>query len=94
MSIKSPKRRPKPEPITVSDVPGSFDSPESSYIHSATYDASTETLRVTFRSGEQPTYEYNKFELAKWLEFYEAVSKGKYFLGRIKPFYTGVLVSS
>lgn len=90
--MKEKKRsKRKPMPAVVADVPESFESLESSYIHHAIYDKGTETLTIAFnsRGGEGPTYIYPGVPADVWAEFFMAPSKGKHFLGRIKPFFTG-----
>lgn len=71
----------------------SFESPESSNIHSARYDSATEQLWVVFRrevdGGECPTYLYTGFPPAMWVEFVQASSKGRYVAQRIKPMFAG-----
>lgn len=95
-------RRPRAhiEERDIADVPFEFSSPESSSINRADYDVSTETLTVGFRpptaQGSSSTasqfYQYNKFPLGLWVEFYQANSKGQFFAHRIRPFYTGAML--
>ena len=69
-----------------STIPLSFESPESSSILSASYDPDTRLLTVVLKTG---TYTYEGFPEAKWEDFVEAESKGKYFAHYIRPLFYG-----
>lgn len=76
----------KPAPVE-DDYPHQFDSPESSNVAGATYDAESESLTITFRGGKR--YAYATFPVNLWREFVGAASKGKFFAERIRPFFAG-----
>jgi hypothetical protein len=80
------------------ETPLSFESPESTSIHSARYDPDTRQLFITFaqptsaQNLAMPTYRYTAIDLPLWLEFYQSTSRGKFVASRIRPFYVGVKV--
>lgn len=75
-------------------VPDSFESPESSTIAGASYDANTLTLMVTFkRKGDiRERYDYPGVPASLWKEFTLAPSKGQFFGARIRPLYQGTKI--
>ncbi len=56
--------------------------PESSVLHSASYDKVMNRLTVTFKSGK--SYDFYDVPVSIWQEFIEAESKGRYFTQNIK----------
>lgn len=75
-------------------VQDSFDSPESSTIASAFYDAMTRVLSVQFKraKGKLDRYDYADVPGELWAEFLSAESKGQFFAARIRPLYTGTRI--
>lgn len=69
-------------------VPDSFQSPESSNIDGAVYNATTGKMTVFFRKG--PPYDFAGIPAGVWAGFVTASSKGAYFSSTIRPLYTGV----
>lgn len=72
----------------------SFESPESSIVKGARYDADTQTLTIDLCrkiDGEVrvDAYAYAGVVLGLWEEFVQAESKGGFFAGRIRPLYVG-----
>lgn len=78
-----------------SDIPGSFQSPESSTISQGVYDSSTQTLRIYFKraNGREDCYIYNKFPSEVWADFVNAESKGRFFQMCVRPSYAGRLLN-
>lgn len=71
----------------------SFESPESSNIHSARYDYFTEQMWIVFskevEGGECPTYLYTGIPATLWTDFVQAASKGRFVAQMIKPMFAG-----
>jgi hypothetical protein len=84
-------RRGAAPPVELPDVPDAFETPESSVIAGASYDATARMLLVSIRRGPNVSkdYIYNGYPASEWAEFATAESKGKYFSERIRPRYTG-----
>lgn len=61
------------------------ETPRSSNIESFSFDPSTDTLTVTFRSGD--TYEYQNVEPSTYRAFQSAPSAGEFLARRIKGRY-------
>lgn len=76
------------------EMPTSFESPESSNVWGAAYNPDTRQLRVSFKSVHVGviTYTYEAFPADLWVEFFSAASKGGYFASAIRPFYPGTKV--
>lgn len=71
-------------------IPLSFESPESSSIHSAWYDPDTRQMSITFKYGKTPTeYRYGNVDLSLWTEFVQSKSRGSFVASRIRPMYNG-----
>lgn len=85
---RAPKRKMAKVEPTSTEVPMSFQSPESSTIDGATYDPVTHTMAVHFR--RDAVYDYADVPPAAWAGFVAATSKGQYFGSVIRPLYTGV----
>lgn len=78
----------------LSDLPDSFESPESSLIAGASYNKKTWELLVRFKRTreESDTYGYQSISPALWKGFVESPSKGAYFNQNIRPIAQGKLV--
>lgn len=92
--MKQPKRATKAEKQSAvevpPDVPISFESPDSSSIVGASYDADTQKMIVIFkRQSSTSTYLYEGVPAYRWADFTKAESKGKFFGTFIRPLYTG-----
>lgn len=73
--------------IDLTDIPLSFESPESSSLTGASYDPDCRQLTVEFKDGKR--YDYPGIEPQTWMAFMEAGSKGSYFMRNIRPLYAG-----
>lgn len=78
-------------PVEMPTMPDAFETPESSVIAGASYDASARMLLVSVKRGPNVSkdYIYNGYPAHEWAEFVQADSKGKYFSERIRPRYVG-----
>lgn len=89
--MKQTKRPTRAEKVAPPPLPDSFESPESSVIAGARYDAASMTLTVDIRKGPNVTqeYVYSNVKADVWAEFVTAESKGKYFSAAIRPMFAG-----
>lgn len=92
--MKQPNRLTRKEKIAmaeITDVPLSFDSPDSASVVRASYDPRTAQLTVELKRtrGITATYIYDSYPSKEWIDFEAAPSKGKFFAGRIRPLYSG-----
>jgi hypothetical protein len=73
----------------IDELGGAFESPESSTVAGAEYDAGSEVLIVRFRrSKSEDRYRYS-VPPKVWRGFLDAPSKGSYFTRFIRPLYDG-----
>lgn len=77
-----------------SAIPASFESPDSSTVHSAEYDSANRSLSVMLKRarGAFVRYDYPGVPPELWAEFVAASSKGSFFNARIRSAYEGVKV--
>ncbi len=75
------------------DTPLQFESPESSTIQGASYDAESLRMVIDFVDKDSATgarmYVYGNIDADLWRDFYQARSKGQFFSTRIRPMYAG-----
>lgn len=78
----------------ISDLPDSFESPESSLIAGATYDKKSWELQVRFKRTRElsDTYSYPSISPALWRGFVQSESKGAFFNQCIRPLAPGKMV--
>lgn len=103
-SARLNKELEKPMPISIVECEvDKFDSPESSKVHSATYNPTQNLLTIHFKNRPDfsvisATYKYREYPPGMWDLFKTAPSKGKFVLeyivgpDRNNPIYKGVRV--
>lgn len=65
-----------------------FNSPDSSFISGATYDANKRTLTIEMHNNDtKKQYQYNNVDKKMFEEFKKAESKGQFFNKNIKNYY-------
>lgn len=80
----------KLEDNILGDTPTEFETPDSSLVLAACYNKDTRTLSVQLRAGKvSKWYDYGGYPPSEWLDFYQAESKGGFFVRRIRPMFAG-----
>lgn len=78
------------------EVPNSFESPESSSVAGASYNFETQQMRVrllrvivTGAPPDEKSYAYEGVPPHLWADFVAAASKGQFFNARVRPIFVG-----